>query len=202
MRIYPAFRPFAKLLIPRWNYLRFEVEPGAGRRQRETGQGSQTRPRVRAGCGFAALLRKGSHQVRTGGSALGKSQAGLCLAAAALVIPACAGPRSFAGIPLAPGAADPELQSLASRAKMGDKEAQLALGIRYEEGRGVPRRPSEAEILYRLAARPSGGEGYIYVPPAAGAAGTVVPFRLGPRQRGLKEAELRLRALKAARRGR
>jgi hypothetical protein len=62
----------------------------------------------------------------------------------------CAAGRSM-GIPIASGAADPEIRTLAQRARAGDKSAQLALGIRYEEGRGVERDPQIARRLYLAA---------------------------------------------------
>jgi hypothetical protein len=78
------------------------------------------------------------------------------------------------GIPLASGAADPELQALARRAQSGDKQAQLELGIRYEEGRGVRTDYELAERLYRTASGPS-GPAFVYAPPARrGEAGRVL----------------------------
>jgi TPR repeat protein len=89
-----------------------------------------------------AAMRKGAFQVR----ALRGFAAALLALAAPLTLAACA-PTSYAGISLKPGAADPELQSLARRAQGGDKHAQLELGIRYEEGRGVPANLDRASYL-------------------------------------------------------
>jgi len=71
--------------------------------------------------------------------------------AAPLGLAACFN-SSYAGIPFAKDAADPELQSLARLARSGDKHAQLKLGIRYEEGRGVPVDLERARDLYFDAA--------------------------------------------------
>jgi hypothetical protein len=76
-----------------------------------------------------------------------RSICALLLLCAPLVAGACAA-TSYAGIPLAAGAADPELQALARRAQAGDGQAQLELGIRYEQGRGVPAQPALARSLY------------------------------------------------------
>lgn len=62
----------------------------------------------------------------------------MALGLAVLALPACAA-GSYASISLAAGAADPELQALAARARAGDRSSQLELGLRFEEGRGVPR---------------------------------------------------------------
>ncbi|MEA3043722.1 MAG: hypothetical protein QOH47_1560 [Sphingomonadales bacterium] len=67
--------------------------------------------------------------------------------ACAPLLAACAA-NSHAGISPAPGGAGPDLQALTRQAQAGDKQAQLELGIRYEEGRGVERDPARAERLY------------------------------------------------------
>ncbi|APE27124.1 hypothetical protein BMF35_a0295 [Aurantiacibacter gangjinensis] len=89
------------------------------------------------------------------------------------------------------------LTSLARRAQTGDEAAQLELGIRFEEGRGVVRDLDNARRLYRLAATPSGGDMPIYVPGVGDAPGTVQWFNTGPRREGLAEARERLQALDA-----
>ena len=115
------------------------------------------------------------------------------VAALALLASACAAPSQHYGIALAPGAALPEFQDLARRAAAGDKYAQLDLGVRYEEGNGVPRDLKRAKQLYRLAATPSGGTMYIYTPPVRqGGKGMVMPVNVGPRVEGLDEAKMRL----------
>lgn len=89
---------------------------------------------------------------------------------AAALLGACAASTSYAGIPLAAGGADSDLQSLARRAQAGDKQAQLELGIRYEEGRGVEADPEAARRLYRSSLRGARFQ-TAYVP----AGGAVVP---------------------------
>jgi hypothetical protein len=104
--------------------------------------------------------------------------------------------NSYAGISLAPGAADPELQELARRAQAGDQHAQLELGIRYEEGLGVPVEFERADRLYRLAARDSGGTIYVYTPPVGERGqGRVIPLKKETQRRGLAEARSRLLSL-------
>lgn len=121
--------------------------------------------------------------------------AALLACAVPLTLSACT-PSTYAGISLRPGAADPELQALARRAQAGDKQAQLELGIRYEEGRGVPRDLEWAEELYRSAAASSGGQIYVYSPPIGSSGpGRVVSVKAGPRRSGLREAQERLERL-------
>ena len=50
---------------------------------------------------------------------------------------ACAGPVNASPALFDSRALPPELQALAERARGGDQQAQLELGIAYEEGRGV-----------------------------------------------------------------
>lgn len=117
-------------------------------------------------------------------------------ALAASLLAGCAR-ASFAGIPFAPGAAAGELQRLARSAEAGDKAALLELGVRYEEGRGVPVDLPRAARLYGLAAASSGGTMFVYMPPVGGARyGSVVPISSGPVVPGLPEARERLRALR------
>lgn len=115
--------------------------------------------------------------------------------AAALLLGACVG-NSYMGIPLTEGAGDPTLRSLAQRASVGDKQAQLDLGIRYEEGLGVRRDLAKAKRLYRLAASNSGGTIWIYTPPVGnGTRGRVLQVDRGAKVGGLKEAQSRLAGL-------
>lgn len=87
------------------------------------------------------------------------------------------------------------LAGLQCRAGLGDKPAQLALGIAYEEGNGVPRDPRRAAKLYRAAALPTSGTIYVYSPPVGKSPGQVLPLRSGPDRAGLPEAMLRLARL-------
>lgn len=108
----------------------------------------------------------------------------------------CTG-NAYMGIPLT-GAVDPALRSLAARASAGDKQAQLELGIAFEEGRGVPFNSGRAEKLYRLAASDSGGKSWVYSPPVGdGSIGRVIPVDLGTPQTGLLEAKQRLALLQS-----
>ena len=73
------------------------------------------------------------------------------------------------------------------------KQAQLVLGIIYEEGLGVPVSIATAKKLYRLASRDSGGTLWVYTP-AVGkdVPGRVIPVGRGPTIQGLSEARSRL----------
>lgn len=107
---------------------------------------------------------------------------------------------NYAGIPLTVGAADPELQELARRARAGDKHAQLELGTRYEEGRGLPIDLRRAEELYAAAARDTSGTRLAYVP-ASGRNGRpmTLPISSGTQIAGLPIAQERLDRLRARR---
>jgi TPR repeat protein len=104
------------------------------------------------------------------------------------------------GISFAPGAAASDLQELARRAQAGDKQAQLDLGIAYEEGCGVAVDLKRAEGLYRMAAADSGGTRWVYAPATQkGAAGRVIPVGIGAQRFGVVEAQKRLSNLQADR---
>lgn len=112
-----------------------------------------------------------------------------------LLLSGCAG-SSYMGIPLTAGKADPVIQDLALRARHGDKQAQLELGSRFEEGRGVAADFSRAKLLYRQAASDSGGTLWVYLPsPGNGVKAQVAPIDRGLRRQGLDEARRRLNAL-------
>ncbi|MDQ4419548.1 hypothetical protein OOT33_03725 [Sphingobium sp. DEHP117] len=116
----------------------------------------------------------------------------LLLPAALMATSACAS-SSYMGISLVPDASDAELQSLASRARAGEKQAQLELGTRFEEGNGVPLDIGKAKALYGQAAADTGGTMWVYMPsPGNGAPGRVVSVDTGPKQAGLDEAKKRL----------
>lgn len=122
------------------------------------------------------------------------------VAALDLWVAGCTSHSSYLGIPLGLGQADIELQQLASLARMGDKHAQLQLGIRFEEGRSVVRDLSKAHNLYSLAASDSGGPVWVYTPAVGnGTKGRMVSINRGPRQAGLVEARARLAALRRSR---
>lgn len=87
---------------------------------------------------------------------------------------------------------------LARLASDGMKNAQLELGIRFEEGLGVEQDFAKAKKLYALAAADSGGTLWIYQPPVGnGTTGQTVPIDMGPKIYGLNEAKRRLSALNA-----
>ncbi len=88
------------------------------------------------------------------------------------------------------------LGELARLASMGSKRAQLELGVRFEEGRGVACDPEKARALYRKAATSTGGTIWVYQPPVGnGTSGRTVPIDSGPREVGLASAAERLAAL-------
>jgi hypothetical protein len=88
------------------------------------------------------------------------------------------------------------LQQLARQAQAGDKHAQLELGIRYEEGRGVPVDPKRAGRLYRLAASDRGGDIHVFSPPVGSNSSATILSIQRPQQLGLLEAKVRLERLK------
>lgn len=112
-----------------------------------------------------------------------------------LALGACAS-SEYMGISLKPGMAAIELQELARRAQAGDKYAQLALGIRLEEGRDVPVDVEHARRLYEMAASDSGGTIWVYSPPVShDTKGRVIPITLGQKHVGLQEAKERIKAI-------
>ncbi len=130
---------------------------------------------------------------------------------AAIALAGCAAPSSYMGIDLttppsaatasqnpsittATGLAALPLPDLGRMAQGGNKHAQLELGIRFEEGRGVERDLGMAKKLYRLAASDSGGRIWVYSPPVGnGTKGQVIPVGMGPRRFGLVVAQERLK---------
>jgi hypothetical protein len=93
--------------------------------------------------------------------------------------------------------------ALECAAASGDKSAQLALGIRYEMGDGVPRDLERAEQLYARAARTDTRPSYVYSP-AVGKErfGRVIPVSPAGARPGLPEARRRFEALRRKRGGR
>jgi hypothetical protein len=90
-----------------------------------------------------------------------------------------------------------EITALQCNAARGAKFAQLALGIRYEEGIGVPLDLKKAARLYRQAATATPNTTYVYSPPVGTEkAGRVIPINLGPAEPGLPEAARRLALIK------
>lgn len=118
-------------------------------------------------------------------------------ALALVCLPAGCTRPSYMGISMLPGQAPLELQELAQRARIGDQQAQLDLGIRFEEGKGVSVDKKHATRLYRQAASNYGGTIWVYSPsPGNGAPARVIPMENGATQFGLEEARQRLSAIK------
>ena len=91
------------------------------------------------------------------------------------------------------------LVRLARLAQSGNKQAQLELGIRFEEGiGGVERNPSRALELYTLASRATPARyGMVVRQTEPGAGGGVSRGQRSPRIPGLPEARERRDALEA-----
>ena len=93
-----------------------------------------------------------------------------------------------------------EVEQLRCAAAAGDKHAQLALGVRYETGDGVPRDLKQAEKLYVRAARTESRPRYVYSPAVGkerhGRVIQVGPPSIAP---GLPEARRRLEVLRQSR---
>lgn len=126
--------------------------------------------------------------------------AAVTLSAVALSLTAsCAASSSYTGLSLMAPDLPTGLRALAARAQSGDKQAQLELGIAFEEGHGVAQDREQALRLYRQAASDSGGPTWVYVPPVvAGQAGRVMQVGTGLAQKGLPAAKLRLERLTTA----
>lgn len=96
--------------------------------------------------------------------------------------------------------ADADLRALSKRAAAGDKRAQYEMGVRFEEGEGLPWDLGRAERIYRLAASPVGAS-QIYFPSASGKSGQVkrITNRNVPANdhAAIREKALRIRALPA-----
>lgn len=129
--------------------------------------------------------------MRGAGGNHGKTRAlATCLALS--LTSACAARTSYMGISLRPGEAPADVQALAQRARGGDKQAQLELGIAFEEGREVFRDLGKARALYRLASTDSRAV-WVYTPsPGNGAPSRVESVDVGTHQHGLQEAKSRL----------
>lgn len=100
--------------------------------------------------------------------------------------------HSYMGIPFDASRASAGIADLARRSLAGDKQAQLNLGIAFEEGRGVEPDLDKAQKLYQLAASDSGGPVMVYVPGVGGGSGLLSRVNVGGDLRGLTEARVRL----------
>jgi hypothetical protein len=117
-----------------------------------------------------------------------------------LVLGGCISTTRYAGLDLASPALAPDIAALARAAHGSDKQAQLALGIRFENGDGVPRNSCQALMLYQQAATKAMSQTMVYVPgvPAIGTKPSVQRVTYGSRQQGLPEArEKALRLLQS-----
>lgn len=121
----------------------------------------------------------------------------MALPCVAAPLVACAAPSSYMGISLDSTTIDAAIQRQAWLAMSGDKQAQLDLGVRFEQGLGVERDLNKAKKLYRQAASDSGGTIWVYSPPVGnGTSGRVIPVNSGTKQGGLAEARARLDTMK------
>lgn len=101
--------------------------------------------------------------------------------------------NSYMGISLLPDRADLSVQKLAARAAVGDKDAQLKLGIRFEEGNGVVQNRSTAIKLYEHSARAEGETVWVYTPSVGnGTIGRVIQITENGSQPGNPTARERL----------
>jgi TPR repeat protein len=100
------------------------------------------------------------------GNSVGRARRRLAAVVALASLPGLAAcvADAYAGIPLAPGAADAELRLLAMRARAGDEAARLELGSRFENGDGVPVDPTRACQIYLGPDPIRLGEAWIYSP--------------------------------------
>ncbi len=123
----------------------------------------------------------------------------------------CADQRSYVGIPIATadmklrpcarGQQDPvqcyknlPLGTLANQARIGGKQAQLELGIRFEKGRGVCKDRDTALALYALAAKDTPRKLTTFIPDGGSMRAETTSVGV---EKGLPEAEKRLRELRA-----
>ncbi|MEA3017205.1 MAG: hypothetical protein QOI38_1927 [Sphingomonadales bacterium] len=127
-----------------------------------------------------------------------RAAAGAALALGALA--ACNGtPDRYQGISLSAENGDEDLRAIARLAAAGNKRAQLALGIRFETGDGVPVDLRRAARLYRLAAATTHNRDAYYPSVRMKTAGKLLRTYETPRF-GLPEAQARLDALRQRRR--
>lgn len=109
---------------------------------------------------------------------------------------ACSSNREYFGIELNYSGPPTEVQQLAQLAATGDKQAQLQLGVHFEEGEGVEQSYRTARELYSLAAEPIGGVIYVYrASITEDDAVSIATIDLGPRVSGLSEAARRISEL-------
>jgi hypothetical protein len=117
----------------------------------------------------------------------------VALSVATLLTTAACATHHYMGISMMPGEASPAVQALAQRARAGDKQAQFDLGLRFEEGDGVPQDVGRAIKLYRQAASDGGGTRMMYVP--VNGAVTATPVSIGAKGDGRLQARERLKLI-------
>jgi TPR repeat protein len=118
----------------------------------------------------------------------------------AVLLASCAAPTSYMGIDLQQGFESAKLRALARHASLGDKYAQLELGILFEEGVQVRRDDRAAELLYERAARNESDRVWFYQPSAGrGSSGHVDSLPYSGGRAGLDEARERLHLLRTKR---
>jgi len=83
---------------------------------------------------------------------------------------------------------DPQIAALMDKTCSGDRGAAMQLGFLFEAREEF----EQAAHYYGVAATPSSGQTYVYVPPAGDVAGYVMPVDTGPRTPGNAEAQYRL----------
>jgi len=127
----------------------------------------------------------GLRSAQFGGVKDGRLKALVCITVL-LLFEGCA-TADYAGIPLQPGRADPEVQEIARLARAGDKQAQFDLGKRFETGDGVAQNREQAITLFRQAASSSGGILRICSPPVGSTPGRTNPINQGTLVPGFPE---------------
>ncbi|WP_375291537.1 hypothetical protein [Qipengyuania sp.] len=110
---------------------------------------------------------------------------------------ACASQR-YAGLDLRPGAAPADIQQLARVTQSGSKQAQLDLGIRLQEGRGIPVDHGKAARPFARVATDSAENRMLFVPAAGSLRSTILPIRQGTKITRSAEARARLQTLESS----
>lgn len=112
--------------------------------------------------------------------------------AAAFGLCSCTPSSQYMGVDLRPASAVAlDARALATKAQSGDKQAQLELGIAFEEGRlGLRPDAKRATKLYAAAAMDTGGTRTAFIP-NNGAVSAMTQYA-GPLVPGLKEARAKL----------
>ncbi len=135
----------------------------------------------------------------------------IILFGAVVLLASCASQRSYLGVPISASdikrnPCEQSLQDIAqcyrsmplgiltNQARIGDKEAQLELGIRFENGRGVCTDADTALALYKLAAQDSPRKRTSFIPDGGSVRAETTSAGV---DKGLPEAQRRFRELRA-----